>query len=70
MAQFKTIKTHNGLTIYQGMGFPETLDGLDIEIVKNTLSYMQFIADMSDDYSQTIAEQNAIRDYQKRMNLI
>lgn len=70
MAQLKTVQTHNGQTIYQEMGFPETLDGLDIEIVKNTLSYMQFIADMSDDYSRTIAEQNAIRDYQKRMNLI
>lgn len=40
----------NGTVIYQPFSFPDSLNGLDITIVKNTLDYKEFLAEMSDDY--------------------
>lgn len=66
----ETIKTHSGMTIYKDMGFPESLEGLDREIVINTLGYYDFIAQMSDNYQTTLSEQKTIYEYAKKHNLL
>lgn len=65
----KTVQTHNGMTIYQGMGYPESLEGLDLQIVKNTLSYYEFIADMSDDFYKRQDELDRLNQYKAEHNL-
>lgn len=52
--------------IYQPFPFPETLEGLDITIVKNTLDYKEFLAEMSDDYRITKEELAVIREYRAK----
>lgn len=56
----------NGTTIYQPFPFPETLEGLDLTIVNNTLEYKEFLAEMSDDYSVTRKELAVIREYRAK----
>lgn len=60
-----TTVTSTGLTIYQPFPYPESLEGLDREIVKNTLDWYEFQAEMSDDYSVTRSEQARINRYRR-----
>lgn len=44
----------NRTVIYLSFSFPDSLNELDITIVKkNTLDYKEFLAKMSDDYRRT-----------------
>lgn len=65
----KTTQTHNGTTIYAGFNYPEDISTLDIDIIKATLNYYWFIAEMSDDYNQTRKEQSVINEYRQKHNL-
>lgn len=62
----KIITLTNGTNIYQPFPFPEILDDLDITIVKNTLDYKEFLAEMSDDYRITKEELAVIREYRAK----
>ena len=57
--------TPTGLTIYQPFPYPKSLEGLDREIVKNTLDWYEFLAEMSDDYSMTRSELARINRYRR-----
>lgn len=56
----------NGTVIYQPFSFPDSLNGLDITIVKNTLDYKEFLAEMSADYRRTKEEVSIIRAYRAK----
>lgn len=58
-----------GKPVYRNFPFPESLDGLDIETVRHTLDYLDFIAEMSDDYAITQEEQARIRAYRQKHHL-
>lgn len=58
-----------GNKVYKGFDYPESIDGLDKQIIRNTLSFDEFIAEMSDDWSKTKSELKAIEDYRRKHNL-
>lgn len=59
----------NGTKIYKDFDYPESIDGLDKQIILNTLSFDEFIAEMSDDWSKTKSELKVIETYRKKHNL-
>lgn len=65
----ETTTTHYGATIYKGMKLTESPEELDKVIVKNTLDYYEFIAEMSDDYRRTLEEKERIYQFKKKYNL-
>lgn len=60
------ITTANGKQIYKNFDFPKSLEGLDIQIVNETLAYLWFLAEMSDSYSVTRQEQKQISEYRQK----
>lgn len=66
---YKIKTTHAGDQIYEHFDRPDNIDGLDRQIVLNTLDYAEFIADMSDDYNRTKDERAAILRYRIKMGL-
>lgn len=58
--------TANGKQIYKNFDFPKSLEGLDIQIVNETLDYLWFLAEMSDSYSVTRREQKQISEYRQK----
>lgn len=65
----KTFKTAQGLEIYVAFDFRDNIADLDKEIIQNTLSFYYRMAEMSDDYSRTMQEQDDIERYAKAHNL-
>jgi hypothetical protein len=59
----------NGTKTYKDFDYPESIDGLDKQIILNTLSIDEFIAEMSDDWSKTKSELKVIETYRKKHNL-
>lgn len=65
-----TLGTDNrGRQIYRGFTYPESLDGLDLTIVRNTLEHLEFLAEMSDDYRRTEEERKRIDRYRREQGL-
>lgn len=54
---------------YLEFDFPEDISGLDIQIIKNTLDMLEFIAEMSDSYTTTRQELQVINSYRHKHNL-
>ena len=65
----KTFKTAQGLEVYVAFDFRDNIADLDKEIIQNTLSFDYRMAEMSDDYSRTMQEQDDIERYAKAHNL-
>lgn len=59
----------NGNKMYRMFDYPDSIDGLDKEIILNTLSYDTFIANMSDDWNRTQSELKSIEAYRQKHNL-
>lgn len=59
----------NGNKVYQGFDYPDSIDGLDKQIIHNTLSYEEFIANMSDDWNRTKSELEIIEKYRQEHDL-
>lgn len=65
-----TMGTDNaGRPIYQGFHYPDSLNGLDITVVRNTLDHLEFLAEMSDDYHRTREEIARINRYRQEQGL-
>lgn len=62
-------KDHVGNTIYRNFNYPDSLEGLDREIVANTLDYLEFCAEMSDSYTVTKRECARINAYRKEQGI-
>lgn len=58
-----------GRPIYRGFTYPESLEGLDLTIVRNTLEHLEFLAEMSDDYRRTKEELERINRYRREQGL-
>lgn len=63
------IANESDTPIYQHFNFPDDISKLDIQIIKNTLDHLAFIAEMSDDYNITRRELQVINDYKRKHNL-
>lgn len=61
---------NEGRPIYRNFTYPDSLEGLDHEIVSNTLDYLEFCAQMSDSYAETKAEWARINQYRKQQGFI
>lgn len=65
-----TLGTDNaGRPIYRNFHYPDSLDGLDITVVRNTLDHLEFLAEMSDDYRRTKEEIARIDRYRREQGL-
>ena len=66
----KTKALGDGTLIYAGFAFPEDTDGLDEGLLRNTLDYKEFCAEMCDDYDQTLRELRNIQAYRESHGLL
>lgn len=65
----ETTTIHTGDTIYRNLSYNDSIEGLDEQIVRNTLAYHKFIAEMSDNYGRTQSELAEIKEFEKRVGL-